>query len=96
MHELVDRPAHLAGSARAMPDRPRTRTGNWGGILVNSETVVKTDSKNEFSQDEKFEGTRDMGIRTAVGTAKPETTFVDELVTVTKGRFLPASSRGYV
>lgn len=98
MHELVDRPAHLAGSgsARAISDRPRTRTGNWGGILVNSETVVKTDSKNEFSQDEKFEGTRDMGIRTAVGTAKPETTFVDELVTVTKGRFLPASSRGYV
>ncbi|KAI5359867.1 Putative MHYT domain-containing protein [Septoria linicola] len=92
VHELVDRPHHFSGSSRSSD---RVRTGDWGGILVNSETVVKTDSKNEFSQDGKDDTQLPMGLRTAVGTAKPETTFVDELVTITKGRFLPASSKSH-
>lgn len=81
LHELVDRPHHKQGS-----------TSDWGGILSTSETVVKTDSKNEFSQEEYDNGIMPMEIRNAIGTAKPETTFVDELFTITKGRFLPAAS----
>lgn len=83
MHELVSRPQHSFDSSPGQPQN------DWGGILVNSETVVKTDSKNDEYSHSIKDGR--MGIRTDVGTVKLEVTFVDELVTITRERFLPAS-----
>ncbi|KXT07021.1 hypothetical protein AC578_7125 [Pseudocercospora eumusae] len=91
MHELVDKPMHPSDSSRGSEKQQRN---DWGGILVNSETVIKTDSKTEFSNDDKDGLAVPYGLKVAVGTAKPETTFVDELVTITKERFLPASKAG--
>jgi hypothetical protein len=79
-HELVDKPRHLSrytGDATAGAGRDTV----WGGILVNSETVVKSDSKSESNADIH---THDLGIRVAVGTSKPETTFVDELFAIAR------------
>jgi hypothetical protein len=100
-HELVEEPLHPSDSSRGSE---KQRANHWGGILVNSETVVKTDSKTEYGGPESRGGGGDgdpaaalpMGMRCAVGTARLETTFVNELVTVTRERFLPASSRGIV
>lgn len=58
---------------------------DWGGILVNSETVVKTDSKSEYSSDSRG---LEMGVNVAVSTTKQEDTFVDELMAVTRQRFM--------
>lgn len=63
------------------------RDNSWGGILVNSETVVKTDTHGEYSNEAKIG--LGMGIQVAVGTSKQEDTFVDELTAVTKARFVP-------
>lgn len=82
LHELVNRP--LSNNNSQVKS-----SGNWGGILSTSEMVVKTDSSTEEEHDS---GIIPMGIRSAIGTTKPETTFVDELFAVTKGRFLPAAS----
>lgn len=85
MHELVDKPSSLSGNlekAHAAPDRDNL----WGGIMVNSETVVKSDSKSEYSHDSRGLG---LGMKVAVGLARQEDTFVDELMEVTRTRFLP-------
>lgn len=88
MHELVDRPLHPSGSSR---NSERNRANTWGGILVNSETVVKTDSKHDFPHDGLGPVGLPMGMRVAVGTAEPDITFVNELVGITRERFLPAA-----
>ncbi|WPH02043.1 Hypothetical protein R9X50_00489800 [Acrodontium crateriforme] len=60
---------------------------SWGGILVNSETFVRTDTEGEYSNEAKVG--LGVGIEVAVGTSKQEDTFVDELTAVTKARFVP-------
>ncbi|KAK5127471.1 hypothetical protein LTR85_006810 [Meristemomyces frigidus] len=84
-HELVDTSRKLS---EIVPDKGADgeRDNTWGGILVNSETVVKSDSKSEYSTGNKHLG---MGMKVAVGTAKQEDTFVDELMEVTRTRFMP-------
>ncbi len=57
------------------------------GILVNSETVIKSDSKSDYSLASKQLG---LGVNVAVGTARQEDTFVDVLMEVTRTRFMPA------
>lgn len=98
MCELMDKPLHPSDFTRGTQ---KQRDNNWGGILVNSETVIKTDSKNEFlksssgEEDNNKEAAAHIGVGTkvAVSTAKPEVTFVDELVGITKARFLPVHAR---
>ncbi|EME44484.1 hypothetical protein DOTSEDRAFT_88624 [Dothistroma septosporum NZE10] len=87
MHELVDKPPHPSDSSRGSE---RYHTNNWGGILVNSETVVKTDSKQEFPDDGPG-ALIPMGQKVDVSTAELDVTFANELVLITKQRFLPAA-----
>lgn len=79
-HELVDKPRH-----NELPEIDATagaeRDTVWGGILVNSETVIKSDSKNDVSSDVRA---AELGLKTAVGTLQPEATFVDELFAVAR------------
>lgn len=85
MHELVDKP-HNMSNLTQYRGAEGERDNIWGGILVNSETVVKSDSKSDYSQENKHLG---MGMKVAVGTAKQEDTFVDELMEATRTRFMP-------
>lgn len=79
-HELVDKPRHYG-----LPDIDAAagaeRDTVWGGILVNSETVIKSDSKTDASSDARAS---ELGLKTAVGISQPETTFVDELFAVAR------------
>lgn len=90
VHELVVRPRKMSDVLNERPDVAERDTV-WGGILVNSETVVKSDSRSDYSNEVKQFG---MGSKVAVGTAKQEDTFVDELFDVTRSRFVP-SKVGY-
>ncbi|TKA27206.1 hypothetical protein B0A50_04543 [Salinomyces thailandicus] len=85
MHELVDRP-HMASEVVNSKAADSERDNIWGGILVNSETVVKSDSTSDYSNEVKHLG---LGVRVAVGTAKQEDTFVEELMEATRTRFMP-------
>ena len=58
----------------------------WGGILVNSETVVESDAKSVYSIDS---GNNRLGMTTAVTTSQAEDTFVDELVEFIKSTTKP-------
>ena len=84
--ELVDPPRQLSESSQdAITGAER---GNvFGGILVNSETVVKTDLKSESAT----ASTRDLGLavgmESTVERSKPVETFVDELFAFTKSSF---------
>lgn len=79
-HELVDKPRYYPRSnSDAIAGAERDNI--WGGILVNSETVVKTDSKNDTVSDVRM---HDLGTRVAVGTSRAEPTFVDELFAVAR------------
>lgn len=86
VHELVEKPHNL--SERSIPDGVASseRDNDWGGILVNSETVIKSDSKSDYSNESRHLG---LGMKVAVGTSKQEDTFVDELMEVTRTRFVP-------
>ncbi|EMC97581.1 hypothetical protein BAUCODRAFT_122015 [Baudoinia panamericana UAMH 10762] len=89
VHELVDKPRKLDDEEMPpLPEKPLDSSENfWGGILVNSETVIKSDSKSDYSsQDGRQLG---LGMKVAVGTAKQEDTFVDTLMEVTRTRFMP-------
>lgn len=83
-YELVNAPQHLRQPSQAIHDVTpmEIRENPWGGILVNSETVVKSDCKSESSADSPNHG---FGMRTTVSTEvsalEPEKTFVDSLVT---------------
>ena len=86
VHELVDKPRQISESVHTKAADPE-RDNVWGGILVNSETVVKSDSRSDYSSSEpKNLG---LGMKVAVGTAKQEDTFVDELMEATRSRFMP-------
>lgn len=89
MHELMDKP-HSSTPSR-YSDLQKPSDSRWGGILVNRETSVKTDIKSGHAAD-NVEMAMPFGLHVAVGTAKPDVTFVDELVAVTKERFLPTSN----
>lgn len=88
IHELVEKPStvHQRGLDRGNDENI------WGGILVNSETTVETNSKADFAAGgpEGYRNGTGMGIRVAVGTDKAEETFVDVLFAITKARFMPA------
>ncbi|CAK4034166.1 hypothetical protein DOTSEDRAFT_88624 [Lecanosticta acicola] len=90
MHELVDKPYYSSTPSRSS-DQPSPRGSRWGGILVNRETTMKADITNDPSAN-NMDLVMPFGNMVAVGTLKPDVTFVDELVTVTKQRFLPASN----
>ncbi|KAK4575291.1 hypothetical protein LTR86_001144 [Recurvomyces mirabilis] len=93
VHELVNRPSKrtLGPNIREEEIQEAEQGNFWGGILVNSETVVKSDSKSDYSTESKQQG---LGMKVAVGTAKQEDTFVDELMEVTRTRFM-APRTGY-
>jgi hypothetical protein len=67
------------------------RDNVWGGIMVNSETTVKSDSRSNFPMQpgQGFSPQSGLGLQTAVGTAKQEETFVEGLLAVTRAKFLP-------
>lgn len=73
-------------------DTKRYENNNLGGILVDSKTMVKTDSK-DATPHENADATKFLGSIVAVSIVKPERTFVDELVGITRARFLPGSTR---
>ena len=85
VHELVDRPRKRSDDTYGIT-ADAERDNIWGGILVNSETVFKSDSRSDYSDERVQCG---MGMKVAVGTAKQEDTFVDELLEVTRTRFMP-------
>lgn len=91
VHELVDKPMRPSDFSYG---GEKARHQQWGGILVNSETVVKSHSENELANSNRSANNLPMGTNVAVTTAKPETTFADQLVSVTKERFLPTSRAG--
>lgn len=70
------------------------RENFWGGIMVNSEMTVRTDSRaNSTFRDSnaggEFGAPNGLGLQTAVTTAKQEDTFVEELMSVTRAKFIP-------
>lgn len=84
-HELVDPPRTLSessGDATLVAERSNA----FGGILVNSETVVQSDFKGNCATS----STRDLGLGMEVGfesrveRSKPMETFVDELFAFTR------------
>lgn len=91
IHELVDKPLRPSDSSYGSE---KFKTQKWGGIMVNSETVVTSDSENGISNNERSTKGLPLGTNVAVSTAKPEVTFVDQLVAITKERFLPNSRAG--
>lgn len=82
-HELVDKPNSFIEITPNATTPASERDNIWGGILVNSETVVKSDSMSDFNNDTPNIGL-DVSMRVAVETSKPEDTFVDELCTFTR------------
>ena len=93
-YELVHKPSRRLSEANHQPAATPSfeRDTIWGGILVNSETVVKSDSKSEFSN----EYTDGLGMQTTtavISTAKPEETFVDELFAFAKVVTPPKAGR---
>lgn len=71
------------------------RENFWGGIMVNSDMTVQTEARvdSSYSNNREFgstgAATGGMGLQTAVGTAKEEDTFVEELMSVTRAKFIP-------
>lgn len=86
-HELVDYTGKIEEDDGVYVTAGPERGELWGGILVNSETVVKSDSKSDYSSNESHQ--LGLGMKVAVGTAKQENTFVDDLMEVTRARFQP-------
>jgi NO-binding membrane sensor protein with MHYT domain len=84
-HELVDKPRNQAYQPTGPTTSPM-RDNVFGGILVNSETVIKSDTKCDEGADVY---TRDLGLRVAVGTSRVEPTFVDQLFAVARESLLP-------
>lgn len=69
------------------------RDSTWGGIIVNTETVVQT-SVDEQDRQSRPDLGMSTGIKTACGTAKAEVTFVDELMAIARAR-LTNMNRAY-
>lgn len=72
------------------------RDNFWGGIMVDSEMTVQSDARNDSSYSTTSEQNREfgvsaggLGLQTAVSTAKQEDTFVEELMAVTRAKFIP-------
>lgn len=67
------------------------RDNFWGGIMVNSEMTIQNEGRVESSEgnNRKFGASGGMGLQTAVSTAKQEDTFVEELMAVTRAKFIP-------
>lgn len=93
---LVDKVEPVAITTMSMPEQAESvhhRDNVWGGILVNSETTVKTDSTIGLTASDlrmnEFGAQAGLGLQTAVGTAKQEDTFVEELLSDTRAKFLP-------
>jgi len=85
VHELVEKPNKSSDRAVTASVTGSDRETDWGGILVNSETVIKSDSKSDCSHESRQFG---LGMKVAVGTSKQEDTFVDVLMEVTRIRFM--------
>lgn len=75
-YELVDKSRSMSESTQEV-DVHAERNNFWGGILVSSETTSKTEYTGSKTRDAGL----DTSMRVAVGTSRPEDTFVDELVT---------------
>ncbi|KAF2160406.1 hypothetical protein M409DRAFT_70548 [Zasmidium cellare ATCC 36951] len=93
VYELVDKSKYSSGSPSGS-ERSRTgATNNWGGILVNSETVVQSDNRSGFLNGGN-PSSMPMGMNVAVSTAEPEVTFANELFNFTKAHFTPGTKNG--
>lgn len=96
-HVLVDKtePAsiHTIPLYDIEPEPTTARRENfWGGIMVNSEMTVQTDSRIDSSHSNtphEFGAPTGLGLQTAVTTARQEDTFVEELMSVARAKFIP-------
>ncbi|KAI6854615.1 hypothetical protein KC323_g8702 [Hortaea werneckii] len=84
VHELVVKSPQISKSFRANATDPGAKCG---GILVNSETVVKSHSRSRYDNTE-LQRLRP-GMEAVISVAKREDTFVDELMKATCSRFRP-------
>jgi hypothetical protein len=59
--------------------------------MVNSEMTIQNEGRadSSFSNNREFGANGGMGLQTAVTTAKQEDTFVEELMSVTRAKFVP-------
>jgi hypothetical protein len=83
---------HSAQIHDAESEADNSRRDNfWGGIMVNSEMTIQNEGRIESSDNghREFGATGGMGLQTAVTTAKQEDTFVEELMAVTRAKFIP-------
>lgn len=87
--DLQEEPSQVVELPKS--DSKKYENNNLGGILVDSKTMVKTDSKDVTPHD-SVEPPKHMGSMVAVSILKAERTFVDELVGITRARFLPGSA----
>lgn len=87
LYELIESPRHDTGHSnmRGGPDKPGPNA--WGGILVSSETVIESDSSNEARHGRS--ASLELGTQVDISAARPEVTFVDQLVAITKARCIP-------
>ncbi|KAK4496633.1 hypothetical protein PRZ48_012613 [Zasmidium cellare] len=85
-HKLVDNPVHTSGSSSGS-ERSRT-ANNFGGILVNKDTIVQSDNRSGFMNGGS-QSNIPMGMNVAVSTAQPEVTFATELFEFSKDTFVP-------
>jgi hypothetical protein len=67
------------------------RDNFWGGIMVNSEMTIQNEGRadSSYGNNREFGANGGMGLQTAVTTAKQEDTFVEELMSVTRAKFIP-------
>jgi hypothetical protein len=67
------------------------RDNFWGGIMVNSEMTIQNEGRldSSYSNNREFGANAGLGLQTAVSTAKEEDTFVEELMSVTRAKFIP-------
>jgi hypothetical protein len=83
---------HSAQIHDAESEADSSRRDNfWGGIMVNSEMTIQNEGRadSSLSNNREFGANGAMGLQTAVTTAKQEDTFVEELMSVTRAKFIP-------
>lgn len=96
-HVLVDKAEPTALQTthfHELESEPRSarRENFWGGIMVNSEMTVQTDSRIDSSHSDttrEFGASNALGLQTTVNTVKQEDTFVEELMSVARAKFIP-------
>lgn len=88
--ELVQSAATISDGSSARIDS--SGIGHWGGILVNSETVVEEHERVINSMEMRDLGTR---VDVTAATRTDERTFVDELAALCKAKYYKANRGGW-